>query len=882
MTIMNNFIKKHSDLITLAIIPIISGLPHAFNMLNYPYYENDEGVYMSQAWSIITQGRMAPYTYWYDHAPGGWIFIALWTLITGGFFTFGFSINSGRVLMFLLHIFSALFIYAITIKLTKDKLSGLLAVLIFSISPLAIYFQRRVLLDNIMTFFVLFSVVCIMYNQGKLRNIILSGILFGFSVLSKENSIFFIPFFIYCLYLYTNKKQRHFAIASWLSVMLTFIALYFLYALIKGELFPSGTFLGGNNPHVSLLGTLKDQLSRDGGGIIDINKSSFWVSIKSWLELDPMIIILGAIATIINLWISLSSIASLPAGRQGARVAERLHNPLLFAGLFSTSFWFFLIRGGLVIEFYSLPLFPILALNIAVSCWYFGTLLKNKFSISAVKIIPTLMLGIFFIGTSAYFSTNVRNIQNLYTSDQTTPQIQAIDWMLTRANPDAFYVIDNYGYIELHADGIGKFKNAEWYWKVDRDPEISRDILNGGPAGIDYVALTPQMEHDITTAGLDITKAAWNNSRPIARFWNDGWGVQFFATRFESRILKTSWNFYKNHFIKNGQTMDPYGNNGTTSEGQSYALLRAVWMNDHKAFDEIWSFTQKNLQQSDGLFVWRYSAQQTIDTGTASDADSDIALALLFASKQWNDDRYLQQALRVMNGIWNHEVVTLNNLPYLTAANWANHESTITINPSYLSPASYRIFAMADQSRPWNLLADTSYWLLKKCTAAPLDTQIGLLPPEWCAIDKQTFEAVQPGESQPRATEYSYNAFRIPWRIALDYAWFKAPDAKSFLSTLSFFSREYSNKGKISTAYTHDGKVWEAYESAAAYSGNLGYFIISQPAAAKKMYAEKIAEKYYEDEEKSYWEDPNNYYTQNWAWFGTALYTNHLKNLWSG
>jgi hypothetical protein len=39
--------------------------------------------------------------------------------------------------------------------------------------------------------------------------------------------------------------------------------------------------------------------------------------------------------------------------------------------------------------------------------------------------------------------------------------------------------------------------------------------------------------------------------------------------------------------------------------------------------------------------------------------------------------------------------------------------------------------------------------------------------------------------------------------------------------------------------------------------------------------------KFYVNENNSYWEDPKNYYVQNWAWFGTALYFNKLENLWN-
>src|SRR5437763_960875 len=83
----------------LATILIIAGFAHGRNMFGFPYHESDEGTYTSQAWAILNQGELAPYTYWYDHAPAGWIQIAGWGGVTGGFDSFGGTINSGRVLM---------------------------------------------------------------------------------------------------------------------------------------------------------------------------------------------------------------------------------------------------------------------------------------------------------------------------------------------------------------------------------------------------------------------------------------------------------------------------------------------------------------------------------------------------------------------------------------------------------------------------------------------------------------------------------------------------------------------------------------------------------------------------------------------------------------
>src|SRR5262245_20981976 len=85
---------------------LIAFLAHGFNMFNLPAftYNGDEGIYTGQALAVLRDGRLAPYTYWYDHAPAGWILLAAWMAVSGGPLAFGSPIDSGRVLMLLLHL----------------------------------------------------------------------------------------------------------------------------------------------------------------------------------------------------------------------------------------------------------------------------------------------------------------------------------------------------------------------------------------------------------------------------------------------------------------------------------------------------------------------------------------------------------------------------------------------------------------------------------------------------------------------------------------------------------------------------------------------------------------------------------------------------------
>ena len=67
------------------------------------------------------------------------------------------------------------------------------------------------------------------------------------------------------------------------------------------------------------------------------------------------------------------------------------------------------------------------------------------------------------------------------------------------------------------------------------------------------------------------------------------------------------------------------------------------------------------------------------------------------------------------------------------------------------------------------------------------------------------------------------------------------------------------------------------------YATSLANFSITSPSVADNIYKNKVLNKFYEnfDLNYGYWEDPKNYYIQNWAWFGTALYADKLPNLWN-
>src|SRR5947209_9389574 len=110
----------------LLVVSLISGaVAHGYNLFNYPLYITDEGIYIQQAWSVLREARLSPYTYFYDHAPAGWLTIAAWVVfLPSQFQTFGNALDTGRALMVLVHVISTFLLFRVTVSLSGSIAGG--------------------------------------------------------------------------------------------------------------------------------------------------------------------------------------------------------------------------------------------------------------------------------------------------------------------------------------------------------------------------------------------------------------------------------------------------------------------------------------------------------------------------------------------------------------------------------------------------------------------------------------------------------------------------------------------------------------------------------------------------------------------------------------
>jgi endo-1,4-beta-D-glucanase Y len=339
-------------------------------------------------------------------------------------------------------------------------------------------------------------------------------------------------------------------------------------------------------------------------------------------------------------------------------------------------------------------------------------------------------------------------------------------------------------------------------------------------------------------------------------------------------LLRETWRAYLSRFVQaDGRVVDPKAGGITTSEGQAYALLRAVWMDDRPDFDRVLEWARRNLNtgvRKDHLWAWKWGAAKdgkagVLDRAFASDADQDAALALILAWKQWGERGYLLHARRMLADLWQEGTIVSGGRRLLLGGDTLCRAGVCRLNPSYCAPYAYRIFARHDPERRWLTLVDGCYSLLD----ADVDLTTTHLPTDWLLLDVDSGRLRRGTGSDSR---YSYDALRVAWRVELDARLFDEPRARRFQErSLGWLASEWRKKGKLPAVIAADGAAGAEYEALEMLAAAMAAMRGPAPDVAEAMRSRVDAAL-----AEGHWGDRDSYYTQNWAWFGTALDEGHL------
>lgn len=358
-------------------------------------------------------------------------------------------------------------------------------------------------------------------------------------------------------------------------------------------------------------------------------------------------------------------------------------------------------------------------------------------------------------------------------------------------------------------------------------------------------------------------------------------------------LVNATWEGYKQNYIfcgancgdDLGLVFDPNMGYQAVSEGVGYGMLMAVMLDDQPTFDTIYDAAHAvMLDTNTGLFHWRADNQGVITGETsATDAEEDIAIALIFAEKlvergQWRQHSelpYGDRARDLLDAVYLYEVADGR---YLTPGDgWAGDGQEI-LNLSYFMPAWYRIFDDFEGGERWAEVLRYGYRALYATDGQALG-----LAPDWSQFDGDpAFPYCEATNRALDACKYdmTYDAIRVPWRIGLDCLWFGDARACEWSRRSAAF-QSTAPASAFASMYTMGGEPVISYQDELT----TGMWLVAALAAEDTDLIARLAEAFYGYSgnalEGGYWGGSTHYYfNQSLAWFGASLLSGQFQNLY--
>ena len=246
------------------------------------------------------------------------------------------------------------------------------------------------------------------------------------------------------------------------------------------------------------------------------------------------------------------------------------------------------------------------------------------------------------------------------------------------------------------------------------------------------------------------------------------------TAQFQSDVQNLYNNWYSNAVTAGGTTRNAgvstcagclrvfrgTNSNDTVSEGIGYGMLIAAMMGDKTLFDGLYKYALQYIPDTIGHYVMDWNINQNggvIGTNGATDADFDMAQALLIAEQQWGNGtgiNYRGEFQKFCNTIWAFEISNTTDYHIKPGDNWDT-----TWYPDYASPAWFKCWSSATNNANHNW-PNAINWVYQTYDKALLNAYpLGFKP------DSTNTSMGANG------TNMSYEGSRYPLRTGIDELW---------------------------------------------------------------------------------------------------------------
>ena len=470
----------------------------AFGAMRWPAFGDDEGTYVAQAWAVRVEGTLSHYTYWYDHPPLGWLQLAGLQSALGPFVP-GTALVQARLLVVPYAVASALLVGLLGRRLGLTRPTAVGAVLLMTLSPLALASLRAVHLDLLGLPWLLLALVLALSPRRSLWAHAGAGLAFAAAVLSKETFVLALPGLLLAARQGSTARTRAFCTAGLVGVLVLVVAAYPLLAVLKGELLPGPDT-------VSLWEAVRFQLvERQGtGSALDPASGSAGL-VRGWLAQDP--------------WLLGGGVVLAPAALLFARLRVPAATLLLLVlvGL----------RPGYLPQPYVVALLPFAALVVAG----LGERLAaaGRSSLPAALVAGSLAAAMVVLVAPSWAA----GVRQATTVDANGPQRAALAAVLDSVPRTDRVLIDDSFYVDLVQAGFEPRYGAVWFYNLDLQAGLDPSVVERLPGGwrdLDWVVSSPALRSALDQAPgtLQEVRLALDNSSLVT---STGSGPERFELR---------------------------------------------------------------------------------------------------------------------------------------------------------------------------------------------------------------------------------------------------------------------------------------------------------------------------------------------------------------
>jgi 4-amino-4-deoxy-L-arabinose transferase-like glycosyltransferase len=475
----------------------VIAVAYLLNIAGWPAYFDDEGTYYSQAWALQHLGSLAPYTYWYDHPPVGWLQLAAFTWLPDLLVQGGSSLVAGRIVVVGYVLVSAALLYMLARRLDMARGWALAAMLVWALNPLSLYWGRQVLLDNVALPWLLGAFVLALNYRHHLGKHMLAGLFFGIAVLTKETTLIFGPALLLAIWQSSFRPTRRFAAVGFAMVTALTGLMYLAYAAIRNELLPG-------DDHVSVVAAIEFQLSsREGSGFIldpSTSDGGAYGTLTGWLQQDPYVLLAGVAAVVVAVFV-----------RRLRPIAVAVAIAALVA----------LRPDGYLPGMYVVAVLPFCALLIAGLVDVAWKRLHTERQGWTRVVAYGMVAGLVALSVQPLQDWRERYVV-AFTDQSTRTHSEALAYVTSEVPRDSVVVVDNTFWNDL-VDAGWDTDDAIWFYKIDSDPEIT-EAVGGDFEGIDYLLWSQESMSDLAP----IVKEAYDSSDLV---WATGEGDQRMEVR---------------------------------------------------------------------------------------------------------------------------------------------------------------------------------------------------------------------------------------------------------------------------------------------------------------------------------------------------------------